>query len=59
MNREVSSFEIDGYHLVEALLGHLFEQPEIAVTCIDEDAVQVPELPLERGEQRVRGRGDY
>ena len=53
MNREVSSFEIDGYHLVEALLGHLFEQPEIAVTCIDEDAVQVPELPLDRGEHRV------
>src|SRR5260221_1740752 len=28
-------------------------QQELAVTCIDEDAVQVPELPLDRGEQRV------
>src|SRR5438876_705077 len=37
LNREVSSFEIDGYHLVEALFGHLFEQPEIAVACIYED----------------------
>ena len=27
--------EIDGYHLVEALLCHLFEQQELAVTCID------------------------
>jgi len=53
LNREVSPFEIDGYHLVEALLCHLFEQPEIAVTCIYEDAVQVPELPLDRGEHRV------
>src|SRR3989442_14379796 len=52
MRRE-DTFEIDGYHLVEALLGHLFEQPELAVPCIDEDAVQVPELPLDRGEQRV------
>src|SRR5207253_5504984 len=46
-------FEIDGYHLVEALLRHLLEQPEIAVTCIYEKAVQVPELPLDRGEHRV------
>src|SRR5262245_12261140 len=53
LNREVSPFEIDGYHLVEALLCHLFEQQELAVTCIDEDAVQVPELPLDRGEHRV------
>src|SRR5262249_41921764 len=53
LNREVRPFEIDGYHRVEALLCHVFEQPEIAVPCIDEDAVQVPELPLERGEQRV------
>src|SRR6266853_4554921 len=53
LNREVSPFEIDGYHLVEALLCHLFEQPEIAVTCIYEDAVQMPELPLDRGEHRV------
>src|SRR3989454_9958719 len=53
LNREVRPFEIDGYHLVEAFLGHLFEQPELAVPCIDEDAVQVPELLLDRGEQRV------
>src|SRR5262249_30831628 len=53
LNREVSPFEIDGDHLVEALLGHLFEQQELAVTCIDEDAIQVPELPLDRGEHRV------
>src|SRR5499425_1057155 len=53
LNREVSPFEIHGYHLVEALLCHVFEQPEIAVTCIYEDAVQVPELPLDRGEHRV------
>ena len=53
MNREVSPFEIDGNHLVEALLCHFFEQQELAVTCIDEDAVQVPELLLDRGEQRV------
>src|SRR5262249_26222053 len=26
---------------------------DLAVTCIDEDAVQVPELPLDRGEHRV------
>src|SRR5262245_8671848 len=32
LNREVSPFEIDGYHLVEALLCHLFEQQELAVT---------------------------
>src|SRR5260370_1165742 len=53
LNREVSPFEIDGYHLIEALLCHIFEQQELAVTCIDEDAVQVPELPLDRGEHRV------
>ena len=35
------------------LLCHLFEQQELAVTCIYEDAVQVPELPLDRGEHRV------
>src|ERR1700752_184688 len=54
LNREVSSFEIGAYHLVEALLCHLFEQQELAVTCIYEDAVQVPELPLDRGEHRVK-----
>src|SRR5262249_54427931 len=54
LNREVSPFEIDGYHLVEALLCHLFEQQELAVTCIYEDTVQVPELPLDRGEHRVK-----
>src|SRR5258706_2218105 len=53
LNREVSSFEIDGYHLVEALLCHVVEQQELAVTCIYEDAVQVPELSLDRGEHRV------
>src|SRR5207245_3721251 len=53
LNREVSPFEIDGYHLVEALLCHIFEQRELAVTCIYEDAVQVPELPLDRDEHRV------
>src|SRR5260221_13139247 len=53
LNREVNPFEIDGYHLVEALLCHLFEWQELAVTCIYEDAVQVPELPLDRGEHPV------
>src|SRR5262250_3381995 len=53
LNREVSPFEIDGYHLVEALLCHLFEQQELAVTCVYEEAVQVAELPLDRGEHRV------
>src|SRR6266436_6271422 len=36
------------------MLCYLFERQELAVTCIDEDAVQVPELPLDRGEQRVK-----
>src|SRR5262249_44711212 len=53
LNSEVIPFENDGYHLIEALLCHLFEQQELAVTCIYEDAVQVPELPLDRGEHRV------
>src|SRR4029450_7866246 len=53
LNREVNPFEIDGYHLVEALLCHLFEQQELAVTCIYEDAVQAPALPLAGGEHRV------
>src|SRR5216684_6876273 len=53
LNREVNPFEIDGYHLVEALLCHVFERQELAVTCIHEDAVQVPELPLDRGEHGV------
>ena len=53
MNREEDALEIDGYHLVEALLCHLFEWQELAVACIYEDAVQVPELPLDRGEHRV------
>src|SRR5882672_6991852 len=53
LNREVSPLEIDAYHLVEALLCHLFERQELAVTCIYEQAVQVPELPLDRGEHRV------
>src|SRR5256885_15249121 len=53
LNREVNPFEIDGYHPVEALLCHLFERQEHAVTCIYEDAVQVPELPFDRGEHRV------
>src|SRR5712692_7220139 len=54
LNREVSPFEIDGYHPVEALLGHVLEQQELAVTRIYEDAVQVPELALDRGVQRER-----
>src|SRR6516164_75226 len=53
LNREVNPFEIDGYHLVEALLCHVLEQQELAVTCIYEDAVQVPELPLDHGEHPV------
>src|SRR5262245_36403253 len=53
LDREVRPFEIDGYHLVKALLCYVFEQQELAVTCIYEDPVQVPELPLDRGEHRV------
>src|SRR3981189_1408980 len=56
LNREVSPFEIDGYHPVEALLGHVFEQQELAITRIYEDAVQVPELSLDRGVHRVEVR---
>ena len=53
MNREVCPFEINGYHLVETLLCHVFEQQELAVTCIYEDSFQVSELPLDRGEHRL------
>ena len=53
LNGEVSPFEIGAYHHVEALLCHLFERQELAVTCIYEQAVQVPELPLDRGEHRI------
>src|SRR5262249_45495156 len=53
LNRKVRPFEIDGYHFVEALLCHFFERQELAVTCIYEDAVQVPELPLDRGKHPV------
>src|SRR5579864_8291990 len=53
LNREVNAFEIDGYHPVEALLGHVFEQQELAITRIYEDAVQVPELAPDRGVQGV------
>src|SRR6516225_9748011 len=53
LNREVSPFEIGAYHQVEAFLRHVFERQELAVTCICEDAVQVPELPLDRGEHRI------
>src|SRR5215510_14508692 len=53
LNREVNPFEIDGYHPVEVLLCNLFERQEHAITCIYEDAVQVPELLLDRGEHRV------
>src|SRR5215510_15458506 len=53
LDREVSPFEIGAYHLVEALLCHLFEQQELAVTCIYENAVEVPEFPLDRGEHSV------
>src|SRR5258706_13126885 len=53
LNREVSPFEIDAYHLVKALLRHIFEWQEHAVTCIYEDVVPWPELALDSGEQRV------
>jgi hypothetical protein len=53
LNCEVNPFEIDGYHLVEALLCHLLEQQELAVTGIYEEAIQVPELAPDRGEQPV------
>src|SRR5260370_32165187 len=53
LNREVSPFETGAYDLVEAMLCYLFERQEFAVTCICEDAVQVPELPLDRGEHRI------
>ena len=56
LDREVNPFEIDAYHLVEALLRHIFERQEHAVACIYEDAVQAPELPLDRGEHRVEVR---
>src|SRR6266581_2500761 len=56
LNREVNPFEIDGYHPVEALLGHVFEQQELAITRIYEDAVQVPELALDRGVHHVEVR---
>src|SRR2546427_10417259 len=45
--------EIDGHHLVDALLCHLFDEQELAVICVYADSVQVPELPLDRGEHRV------
>src|SRR5262249_12173100 len=54
LNREVRPFEINGYHLVETLLCHVFEQQELAVTCIYEDSVQVSELSLDGGEHRVK-----
>jgi hypothetical protein len=38
------------------LLGHVFEQQELAITRIYEDAVQVPELALDRGVHRVEVR---
>src|SRR5258708_31327360 len=53
LNREVSPFEIGAYHLVEAMLCYLFERQELAVTRICEDAVHVPELPLDRVEHRI------
>src|SRR5258705_783650 len=53
LNREVSPFEIGAYHLVEAMLCYLFERQELAVTCICEDAVQGPELPLDRGQHSI------
>src|SRR5262249_27047318 len=43
-------------HLVKALLRHVFEQQELAVACIYEDAIQVPELALDRGEHLVEVR---
>src|SRR4029077_2964743 len=56
LNCEVGALEVGAYHPVEALLRHLFERQEFTVTCIDEDAVQVTELPLDRGEHRVEVR---
>src|SRR5258708_11674899 len=53
LNGEVSPFELGAYHHVEALLSRLFERQELAVTCIYEQAVQVPEFPLDRGEHRI------
>src|SRR5258707_2549771 len=53
LNGEVSPFEIGAYHHVEALLCHVFERQELAVTCIYEQAVQVPELPLDPSEHRI------
>src|SRR5262250_2604080 len=53
LNGEVSAFEIGAYHHVEAFLRHLFERQELAVACIYENAVEVPELPLDRGEHRI------
>jgi|SRR5215468_11220184 len=50
---EVGPLEVGAYHPVEALLRHLFERQEFTVTFIDEDAVQVTELPLDSGEHRV------
>src|SRR5436189_4368846 len=51
--RQGHPFEVGAYHHVEALLCHLFERQELAVTCIYEQAVQVPEVPLDRGEHRI------
>src|SRR5215813_4306821 len=56
LNCEVGPLEVGAYHPVEALLRHLFERQEFTVTCIDEDAVQVTELPPDRGEHRVEVR---
>ncbi len=38
------------------MLGHVFEQQELAITRIYEDAVQVPELAFDRGVHRVEVR---
>src|SRR5215831_2080554 len=56
LNCEVRPLEVGAYHPVEALLRHLVERQEFTVTCIDEDAVQMTELPLDRGEHRVEVR---
>src|SRR6516162_673669 len=56
LNCEVGPLEVGAYHPVEALLRHLFERQEFTVTCIDEDAVQVTELSLDRREHGVEVR---
>src|SRR5260370_7830749 len=53
LNGEVSPFEIGAYHHVEALLCHLFERQELAVTLIYKQSPHVPQLPLPRSAHRT------